>query len=176
MSTNDVPGANPVNKDELHTGCWAENADGVSLILVLSTEDNKVYYDLFDLSRDPPVTYRDAMPVGDFMLEFSYDVANLPKNVKNRKKVTSEKWTWHDKTPFPMSRVVDAGVPGGVQLPAVPNLMTAAERVRQALKLRAQKIDPGRFSHLSDTTFSGVRSAAGIIAGKMRRAFGELRK
>lgn len=37
MSTNDVPGANPVNKDILAAGCWAEHADG-SLLFVKGNE------------------------------------------------------------------------------------------------------------------------------------------
>ena len=58
MSTNDVPGADPRNSDELATGCWAEHEDG-SLIFVESTEVNRVIYSVFDMSRTPPLEYRD---------------------------------------------------------------------------------------------------------------------
>jgi len=61
MSTNDVPGHNPVNNDELRSNCWAEHDDG-SLILVQSTEGGRVIYMMFDLSVEPVVEYRDAMP------------------------------------------------------------------------------------------------------------------
>lgn len=50
MSTNDVPGANPVNGDKLGMGCWAEHQDG-SMILVEGTEGNRVIYSIFDMAR-----------------------------------------------------------------------------------------------------------------------------
>lgn len=58
MSTNDVPGLNPKNRDELHAGCWAEHDNG-TLIYVLGTEGNKVIYDLFEFPvGGEPVMWR----------------------------------------------------------------------------------------------------------------------
>ena len=55
MSTTDVPGANPANRDELGVGSWAEHADG-SLIFVESTEGDRVVYSMFDVSAEPVMT------------------------------------------------------------------------------------------------------------------------
>lgn len=95
MSTNDVPGHNPSNRDALHGGCWAEHVDG-TLLYVLGTEGKEVLYEIYEVpSTRKPTMYRDRMPLRDFETQFSYDVAN-PKSVK---------WTWHDKTMFPWDRV-----------------------------------------------------------------------
>jgi hypothetical protein len=64
MSTNDVPGFNPANNDELKAQCWAEHEDG-SLLLVQSTEGGRVVYMMFDIS-DGIAEYRDAMPEKQF--------------------------------------------------------------------------------------------------------------
>lgn len=98
MSTNDVPGANPANNDELRMGCWAEYEDE-SLIFVYSTEMGRVVYTIFYVSESPVVEYRDAMPEAQFKDQFSWDPDD-----------DSVKWTWHDKMPFPWDRVIRAGV------------------------------------------------------------------
>lgn len=96
MSTEDVPGMNPLNRDSLHSGCWAEHKDG-SMVYVLGTEGNKVLYSMFDVSdANDPVEYRDAMPLRQFETDFSYDPRN-PRSVR---------WTWHDKSEFPWGRIM----------------------------------------------------------------------
>jgi hypothetical protein len=101
MSTNDVPGANPRNGDELAMGCWAEHDDG-SLILVESTEASRIIYSIFDMAKEPPIEYRDAMPEVSFKKTFSWD----PKSA-------NEKWARHDKTPFPWEKIIDSGIKDG---------------------------------------------------------------
>lgn len=95
MSTNDVPGHKAENHDQLSLGCWAEHDDG-SLILVEGNENGRVIYSVFDCAKKPIIEYRDAMQENVFKKTFSWDSAN-PK---------SEKWTWHDKTPFPWNQVI----------------------------------------------------------------------
>src|SRR5258708_17935738 len=98
MSTNDVPGYNPANNDVLACGCWAEHNDG-SLIFVESTEINRVIYSIFDMAKQPPVEYRDAMTEVAFKKAFSWhpgsrDAADFDDLI----------CTWHDKSPFPLDR------------------------------------------------------------------------
>jgi hypothetical protein len=126
MSTNDVPGFNPDNRDELHGGCWAYHEDG-TLLYVLGTENNRVLYELFDLS-DPrnPVEYRDAMPQGQFERDFSYDPAD-PKSVK---------WTWKDKTAFPWDRIVK-NFKQGVKPVAAEKVIKEAAKVKRVRQKHA---------------------------------------
>ena len=70
MSTNDVPGANPANRDELAMGAWAEHADG-SLIFVESTEGGTCIYEVFDLSE------RQHQPVGESIAQVGVKQAVL---------------------------------------------------------------------------------------------------
>src|SRR5262245_2443793 len=121
MSTNDVPGANPANNDELAMGCWAEHDDG-SLIFVESTEANRVIYSIFDLAKEPPIEYRDAMPESSFKKTFSWKTGAF------------EKWTWHDKTPFPWDRIIENGFADGEKPVSADHTLTAAERVAESLR------------------------------------------
>lgn len=123
MSTYDVPGAVAAHRDVLAAGCWAEHADG-SLLYVEGTEAARVVYSLFDLAHDPPVEYRDAMPVAGFEKAFSW-----PNDV-------GLQWTWHDKTPFPWDRVMRQ-FPAGQKSVSADDTLTAAARVAEALQLRA---------------------------------------
>jgi hypothetical protein len=157
MSTNDVPGANPDNNDELAMGCWAEHTDG-SLIFVESTEADRVVYSIFDMSRTPPVEYRDAMPTDTFEDRFSREADEGP-------------WTWHDKTPFDWDRVIKAGVPDGVRAAFADHTLNAARRVADSLRLRAERI-PRDHSHRAET----VRRRSGAIWDKISRAVAELGK
>lgn len=156
MSTNDVPGANPNNNDELAMGCWAEHDDG-SLILVESTEDSRVIYSIFDMAKDPPIEYRDAMPAVSFKVTFSWD--------RHGKKTINEKWTWHDKTPFPWDRIIKDGHKDGSRLPSAGHTLnaaerimesrerhrsSAAERVAESLALRGQELDRQNIDHRMD--------------------------
>lgn len=131
MSTNDVPGANARNKDVLAMGCWSEHQDG-SLILVESVEGGTVVYSMFDMDQDPPVEYRDAMPEAGFKKQFTWDPGNKG----------SEKWTWHDKTPFDWGLVMEDFPPGPKQ-PSAQGVLSAAARVAKSLNLRAQALSRG---------------------------------
>ena len=128
MSTNDVPGAKPENRDKLAMGCWAEHEDG-SLIFVESVEGGSVVYSIFDLAKDPPVEYRDAMPEKGFKRQFSW------------KGDDDIKWTWHDKTPFPWDRCMK-DFPSGTKEPSALATISAAERIKNSLNLRASQLRP----------------------------------
>lgn len=158
MSTNDVPGHNPANRDELAMGCWAEHEDG-SLLFVESNEANRVVYSMFDMARKPPVEYRDAMAEVAFKKAFSW------------KDEDDEKWTWHDKTPFPWDRVIRAGASDGTRPAFAEHQMTAAERVAESLRLRGERV-AGDIRHRADQTVQ--RSAS--IWDKISRAVAELGK
>lgn len=157
MSTNDVPGANPSNRDELAMGCWAEHADG-SMILVESTEGNRAIYSVFDMAKNPPIEYRDAMPIDSFKTIFTWDASG-------KKKTPNEKWTWHDKTPFPWDRIIKNGINDGARVPAAVHVLnaaerivesrarhqdTAAERVADSLRLQGQELDRDNIDHRWD--------------------------
>lgn len=131
MATDDVPGANPANADKLAAGCWAEHDDG-SLLYVKGTEQSQVVYELYDLAQDPPVYYQDAMREEAFKDAFSF-----PPVGKSR-----EKWTWHDKTPFPWTRVMKTFDRPRPMHADVHDQLSAAARVAQSLRLRAQKLTP----------------------------------
>lgn len=131
MSTDDVPGANPANKDILAAGCWAEHDDG-SLLYVKGTENEQVVYELFDVAQDPPVYYPDAMTEKAFKASFSYPPVGK----------SAEKWTWHDKTPFPWSRVMKTFDKPRPSYADVHEQLSAAARVAQSLRLRAQRLTP----------------------------------
>lgn len=160
MSTNDVPGANPNNGDVLAMGCWAEHDDG-SLIFVESTETGRVIYSIFDMAKSPPIEYRDAMPESNFKKSFSW-------NSKNKK---SEKWTWHDKTPFPWDRIIKAGISDGGRVATAEHILSAAERVAESLKLRGAEVS-------RDLRYRGeqVVERSKSIWDKISRAVAELGK
>lgn len=152
MSTSDVPGAKASNRDELSMGCWAEHDDG-SLIFVESTEGGRVVYMIFDIAADPPVEYRDAMNEQPFKKKFSW--------AGDKKK---DKWTWHDKTPFPWDRIIDAGTKSGVGFASADHLETAAKRVAQSRKLRGKDLDPSDWEHMTP------REKAGHILDRIQDA------
>lgn len=146
MSTNDVPGAKTQNKDVLAMGCWAEHEDG-SLIFVESVEGGRVVYVIFDMAQTPPIEYRDAVAEKAFKADFSW---------KGGKDI---KWTWHDKTPFPWERIIDAGGRGGPGYASADHLMTAAEQVAKSRKMRGKKVDPDDYEHLADKIIGTIQSA-----------------
>lgn len=133
MSTNDVPGFNPKNRDELAMGCWAEHDDG-SLIFVESTEDNRVIYSVFDMEKEPVTEYRDSMKIGAFKKQFSYSASD--KDLLRG----GIKWVWHDKTPFPWDRIIKKGGRDGVRHVHVDDQLNAAERVRQARESKKEVV------------------------------------
>lgn len=130
MSTNDVPGANPVNQDILATGCWAEFNDG-SLLFVKGNEKNKVIYELYDLAQTPPVSYQDAMEEEAFKKAFSFSPIGQSK----------DKLTWHDKTPFPWNRVMKSFDKPRPDFADVQDTLSAAARVAASLRLRAHRLE-----------------------------------
>lgn len=164
MSTYDVPGANPSNKDILAAGCWAEHEDG-SLIYVEGTENNSVVYSIFDLSVDPALEYRDMMSEDGFKKTFTWKPGQPADRGKN------EKWLWKDKTPFPWSKIIKAGVSDGVRDSSAVATITAAQRVAESLRLKGAKVSRD-IGHKTDQ----VQKRVGTIADKLKRAVAELRK
>jgi hypothetical protein len=157
MSTQDVPGANPANADKLATGCWAEHSDG-SLIFVKGTENGTIVYEIYDTAQTPPVYYNDAMREDAFKRQFSFPPVGS----------SSDKWTWHDKTHFPWDRVMK-GITRPVPQPAdSADIITAAKRVADSLKLRAQTLQAEDVSHNAET----LRSAAKTIMSGIAQALG----
>lgn len=166
MSTNDVPGANPANRDVLAMGCWAEHADG-SLMFVESTEGDRVIYSMFDMMKSPPIEYRDAIPEATFKSNFSWQ----PLGTRTHAPIAGVKWTWHDKTPFPWDRVIKAGAMDGSRDAFAEHTMSAAERVAESLKLRGAAVARD-LRHRGQT----VSKRSGAIWDKIGRALNELRK
>lgn len=152
MSTNDVPGANSKNFDVLRTGCWAEHDDG-SLLFVKGTEGGQVVYDLYDVIQDPVVYYQDAMLEDSFKRAFSYPPIGT----------SADKWTWHDKTPFPWDRVMKA-----VNRPTpihadVNDTLSAAQRVAESLRLRGKQLTEDDIDHKTDKIVAKTKSFFGRL-------------
>jgi hypothetical protein len=131
MSTLDVPGANPANADELKMGCWAEHEDA-SLMFVQSVEGDQVVFQLYDLAQQPAIYYQDAMRTDAFKKAFSFPPVGA----------SAEKWTWRDKTPFPWHRVMKTFAKPTPMHADVHDTLSAAARVAQSLRLRAQRLSP----------------------------------
>ena len=165
MSTHDVPGANPANHDELAMGCWAEHEDG-SLILVESTEGNRVIYSIFDLSQRDPIEYRHALPEAAFKDTFTWVKGGSGKK-------TNEKWVWHDKTPFPWDKIIKAGISEGQRPVSADDFLTAAQRVAEHLKLTGASVSRD-INHRSDQP--GQKDTGRVIMDKIGRALNELLK
>lgn len=141
MSTNDVPGANAANNDELAMGCWAEHPDG-SYLLVLSTENDEVIFSMFDTKDPTTPQYNDKLPKKEFEKHFSWDSKNS----------NSIKWTWHDKTPFPWNLIIKAGAAkdGVMSSSADSQIKSAAAVMAKVLKMAKQDFNPDEFAHLMD--------------------------
>lgn len=158
MSTNDVPGAVAANADVLAAGCWAEHDDG-SLLFVKGTEGGQVVYELYDVAQSPVVYYQDCMRQAAFEEAFTWGKASV------------EKWTWHDKTPFPWSRVMktfDRPVP---QHADVIETLSAAQRVAESLKLRAQRLREHDVSHREEESPESSRARGRRIIDRIAAAF-----
>lgn len=162
MSTLDVPGANPAHKDVLAAGCWAEHKDG-SLIFVKGNEGGQVVYEIYDIAQDPPVYYQDAMAEKAFKDAFSHPpVGN-----------STEDWTWHDKTAFPWDRVMkDFDKPAPMAARAV-DMLSAAARVAESLKLRARRLDQEKIEPRREQTVRRGRAIADRIAAALDALLGE---
>jgi hypothetical protein len=129
MSTQDVPGANPRNLDELSEGCWGEAEDG-SLIHVVGHEGGSVVYDIYDLAEDPPVFYRDAMIEDEFKESYSVPPTGT----------SDVPWTWHDKTTFPWDRVMKRVSSKQSNFAEVREQLSIAQRIAQKLGIKSRKL------------------------------------
>jgi hypothetical protein len=119
MSTYDVPGANPANGDTLKQGCWAESTDG-SLLFVESTENGRVIYSVFDMSKSRVIEYRDAMDETLFKTRFT------------GKGSSAMPWIWHDKTPFPWDSVIKKGAEDGGRLASADDILDQAAEIAES--------------------------------------------
>lgn len=156
MSTQDVPGANPANADILAAGSWAEHADG-SLIFVKGNEGGQTIYEIYDVAQDPPVYYQDAMLEAAFKKQFSFPPVGT----------SPDKWTWHDKTAFPWSRVMK-NISKPVPMPVSADVqLSAAQRVANSLHLRARNLDP---SALDANVDQDVRKGRAIL-DRLQKAY-----
>ncbi len=174
MSTNDVPGYKDENRDELACGAWAEHDDG-SMIFVESTEINRVIYSVFDMAHDPPIEYRDAMPEASFKKTYSWPGSK-------------DKWTWHDKTPFPWDRIIKQ-FKDGPKPAAADHSITAAERIRTSrerhstaaqrvadeLRLRGEELDHSDFEDRMERVLGKVAGMFERIVGAAERAGSKIR-
>lgn len=172
MATEDTPGSNPRNNDKLATGCWAEHSDG-SLIFVEGTENGEVVFSTFDMAQTPPVEYRAMLKEDAFANSFSCNPSDMSKSVFKGSKTgdkNPDRWTWHDKTPFPWERVMKAGFREGYKLPSRDHILaeaeaierSAASRVRDALHLKAMPIQ--NREHLTDQIRDAMSNVADVIA------------
>lgn len=152
MSTNDVPGANAANRDILAAGCWAEHTDG-SLIYVLGNEGGRAIYQIYDVAQTPPVFYQDAMIEKAFKDQFSFPPVGA----------SADKWTWHDKTPFPWNKVMQSIQRPTPQHADVSDTLSAAARVAESLKLRAENLTEEKIGHNIDTLKAFGREIMGVI-------------
>ena len=139
MSTQCAPGYKGSNSDSandvLFKGCWAE-ADAESLLFVedIDEKDNIVIFNIFDLSKDPILDYRDSMTIDDFKEEFSY-------GSKMNKKIKGNKWTWHDKTKFPWKKIIKAGGQDGMRIAEANQVLSLAAQLAAHKHLRGNPVD-----------------------------------
>jgi len=164
MATHDVPGARAANHDELAMGCWAEHEDG-TLIFVENTENDRVVYQIFELSQDPPLEYRDMMPIKGFKEKFSWDPSK-PKN---------DKLKWHDKSPFPWERVIKEGARPGARYPSAEHILTMAERIAESRGLSGESLKPEKYEHKTDRVFEVVGAAGEAIIDVIQNAVKKLK-
>ena len=167
MSTNDVPGYKKENNDELGVGCWGEHSDG-SMIFVEGVESGKVVYSIFDLSNDPPLEYRDAMPSSGFKSHFSWDPDDDD----------SIQWTWHDKSSFPWDKVM-ANFKDGQRYPSAEDQITSAKKVSRALRIKGRRLEEqtitDKLRELNVKSKVVIGRKGKVIMDKIQRAIGELR-
>jgi hypothetical protein len=157
MSTEDVPGYKPENRDRLAMGCWAEHEDG-SLIFVEAVEGGRAVYVIFDTSRRPVIQYRDAMAEGAFKKQFSW--------TPEKSRAKDDAWTWHDKTPFPWDRVIKEGARDGTSHADVEEFMTEAERVGESRRARRRRIEVEDEAFSDDNAAQRARRSREIHRGR----------
>jgi hypothetical protein len=121
---------------------------------------------VFDVSKEPPMEYRDAMPQDGFKKHFSWDPdgSDADDNIK---------WKWHDKTPFPWERIIEEGIPDGVRHACASHLISAAERVSKNRELVGGEIDQEKVRDVVDRKGKYGRAAQAIVNG-LQNALSEL--
>lgn len=160
MATSSVPGADPKNFDELHPGCWAEGDDGASLIYVLGYENGQVVFQLYDTSDG--LYYQDAMIEDEFKAMFSFPPVGTSK----------DKWTWHDKTPFPFDRVMKRfRRPAPQHADVEAEEESVARKIARRLKIRGRRIDK---SSITAQTNEEAKRAGYEIMDRIATALGRL--
>ena len=164
MSTCDVPGldtkASTSKMDELAIGVWGDHTDG-SLILVEGIEQGRVVFSIFDMSPTPPMEYRDSLPEVQFKRQFSFNSSDS---------IVKDGWSWHDKTQFPWSRIMD-NFPDGTRYPSADMAMNEAQRISRLKALRGSVVKRENYSHMRDS----IGRKGRIIVDKIQRAVSELR-
>lgn len=162
MATNDVPGYNPSNNDELNHRSWAESSDpnDGSLILVISVTNGKVVFFVYDIKDGkPPLFFMDSMHEDDFKKFFSWDSSKPSK---------SGKWVWHDKTEFPVERILKNDMPHGQMYALGEDQMSQAERLAQHFKKRMSAVDLNDIKHKAESR--GEKTTIETILSKIGRA------
>jgi hypothetical protein len=157
MATSDVPGADPKNGDVLAMGCWAEHEDG-SLVFVKSTEGGNIVYEIYDVIEEPPIMYQDAMPEAGFKRQFSYPPVGT----------STDRWVWHDKTPFPFDRVMEAVERPRPQYASAAAQITAARRVARSLDLHASEVSSATHGHHREVVRARGRSITQRLGDALR--------
>jgi hypothetical protein len=172
MSTNDVPGAVAAHGDKLGTGCWAEDEAGDgSYILVESTENGQVVYEVFDTTVTPVQAYRGVMSEDQFKKQFSWNSKD-PKSIK---------WTWHDKQPFSFQAIIAKGLQPGSRAAMATDILAEADAIRESADRLG--IDLGAGADDAGTAAARVAAHLGLRAraldpeetGRFRRSLGHIR-
>ena len=115
---------------------------------------------MFDLAGEEIVEYRDSMRELGFKKAFSWSDPD---------KSVDSPWVWHDKTPFPWDRVIEAGAKDGQRHAHADHLISAAERVAQSRKMHRRKFD-------YDSALVKAGSVGRRMVDKIQRAIGELKR
>lgn len=163
--TNDVPGV--ADNAVLAVGHWAESKDG-SLLLVEGVNEERVIYSVFNLSVNPPVEYRDAMPLDGFKETFSCSTSK-----KKGKNPLGGVWGWHDKTKFPWERVIDCGISDGIKYVSAEHQLNAALAVAKSRGLinEGKEVEPEQVKTFMETVGNKGRT----VIDKIQRAIEELK-
>ena len=164
MSTNDVPGANPVNKDYLDRGAWAEDKDQTSLVHVIGKEAGSVVFQIYDLTEDPIIFYQNAMIESEFKDFFSVPPVGT----------SDVEWTWHDKTDFPFDKVMKRFSSKTSHHADVQDQMSVAQRIAAKLKIKGKRLTEDDVSAHTDQERGrglAIIDAIGDALSKIRNQF-----
>jgi hypothetical protein len=121
---------------------------------------------MFDLSSNPPMEYRDAMPEKGFKDHFSYEDED------------DEQWLWHDKTTFPWNKVM-AVFKDGTKFTSAIDQIKAAQRVADVMMIKGQRLEEdsisNRLRNFNEKSKVVIGRKGKVIMDKIQRALGELR-